>query len=366
MKRLLFPAILWLVCAAFQMVQSIQPTLIWAMLASLFFLSLCLYLTAEKAWPLCLAYQLASLFWPPLMAYLPVSVYLLTLYTLRAEQKRVLACTWPLLILTFLPSLGPIVTCAILCLLAHLLAYCAHSLESSRQRFYAFQDDAAEKARILEQKNQLLQEKQQYQVQLATLTERNRIAREIHDNVGHLLTRSLFQISALEVTTPQLKEPLTLVKTTLTDAMTSIRASVHDLRDQALDLPLEMRRLTDAFTFCPVTLRCETGPVAPAIHHAFTAIVKEALSNIARHSSATQASISVLEHPAFYQLIIEDNGAPISNAPRAQNAAGSSGMGLANMRERIEELHGVFHLDQSQGFRLFISVPKDISQKENV
>lgn len=80
-------------------------------------------------------------------------------------------------------------------------------------------------------------------------------------------------------------------------------------------------------------------------------MVREALSNISRHSNATEASLSVLEHPGFYQVIIRDNGTQAA-------AAGSGGIGLMNMRERVEDLHGIFRTEVQNGFRIFISIPK--------
>ena len=188
-------------------------------------------------------------------------------------------------------------------------------------------------------------------MQLATLTERGRLAREIHDNVGHLLTRALFQVSALQVMQPENKDALGMVKTTLEDAMTNIRASVHDLHDEALDLRLELQKLIDNFPACPVTLRYSCNPVPADIHYCFIAVVKEALSNIARHSNATAATVSVLEHPALYQLVIEDNG---SKAARSSKP----GIGLINIQERVTALQGNFVVQSDAGFRIFISIPK--------
>ena len=164
-----------------------------------------------------------------------------------------------------------------------------------------------------------------------------------------------------------------MVKTTLEDAMTNIRASVHDLHDEALDLRLELQKLIDQFPACPVTLRYTCQPVPPPIHYCFIAVVKEALSNIARHSNATSATVSVLEHPALYQLIIEDNGSPsklitqsTSSAEKDSSAGffGSShscttGIGLHNIQERVTALQGNMIIQTDRGFRIFISIPKN-------
>ena len=360
MKKLIYPAILWLICL---LSADTAPTIstIAALLLSLSFTAIGLYLPTKGARLLCVLDAAAVILWPPLLPYLPLCAYLLSAHAPLADtsdsQTKTIAGSllWLIPLLIAFPAPKTLITLTVLCLLAMLLAHSAQSMEQQERRFYALQDDTNEKARTLEQKNRALLEKQDYQVQLATLSERGRLAREIHDNVGHLLTRALFQVSALQVMQPENKETLGMVKTTLEDAMTNIRASVHDLHDEALNLPLELQKLIDAFPACPVTLRCDCGPLPAPIHYCFIAVVKEALSNIARHSNATHAQISVLEHPALYQLIIEDNGTKASGT-----AAKSSrpGIGLQNIETRVTALQGNFVVQSDQGFRIFISIPK--------
>ena len=67
------------------------------------------------------------------------------------------------------------------------------TLETMKRDYCRLRDNTKETAIQLEKKNQDLMEKQDYELNLATLAERNRIARDIHDNVGHLLSRSLLQ-----------------------------------------------------------------------------------------------------------------------------------------------------------------------------
>jgi signal transduction histidine kinase len=94
----------------------------------------------------------------------------------------------------------------------------------------------------LEQKNKALMEKQDYEVRVATLRERNRIARDIHDHVGHLLTRAILQLGAIQTVSRggPLHEPLSGLKQTLDDSMTEIRRSLHDLHDASVDLAVEL------------------------------------------------------------------------------------------------------------------------------
>ena len=70
--------------------------------------------------------------------------------------------------------------------------------ELLRQKYRRTRDDGTEILLLLEEKNQFLLEKQDTEIYTATLRERNRIAREIHDNVGHMLTRSILMVGALK------------------------------------------------------------------------------------------------------------------------------------------------------------------------
>ena len=382
MKKLIYPAILWLICLLFQ-ANPFTLRSLSAMLLSVSLTALGLCLPPKPCMLMCAVFAIGIILWPPLLAFLPLCAYLLrscdpdVSSPLRsgnpASNMTIRSFLWLIPLLICLSDLLTLLTIAVLCLLAMLLAYNAHAIELQEHRFYALKDDAIQKERSLEEKNRALLEKQDYQIQLATLTERGRLAREIHDNVGHLLTRALFQVSALEVIQPDNKEALGMVKTTLEDAMTNIRASVHDLHDEALDLRLELQKLIDQFPACPVTLRYTCQPVPSPIHYCFIAVVKEALSNIARHSNATAASVSVLEHPALYQLVIEDNGSPsklitqsISSAEKDSSAGffGSSrphkpGIGLHNIQERVTALQGNMIIQTDRGFRIFISIPKN-------
>lgn len=219
-------------------------------------------------------------------------------------------------------------------------------------------DDSVEHEIILKEKNRQLLENQDDQIYIATLKERNRIAREIHDNVGHMLSRSILQVGAMLAISKDetLKPHLTTLKETLDTAMNSIRNSVHDLHDESVDLKNALESLVDNFTFCSVQLDCEISKHIPKdVKYCFLAITKEALNNTMKHSNASKVTITVKEHPAFYQLLIEDNGTKNS---QKNTAIDTSGIGLSNMKERVENLHGIIHINVENGFRIFVSIQK--------
>lgn len=251
-------------------------------------------------------------------------------------------------------------------------------LNELEQEYKRSRDDSRELTLMLEKKNQDLLEKQDTEVYLATLKERNRIAREIHDNVGHMLSRSILMVGALKAINQNetLKVPMEQLDQTLNEAMTNVRQSVHDLHDESVNLKEVMESLTAEFSFCSVQLTYDMGYDIPKeIKYSFIAITKEALNNVMRHSNADEVKILVREHPWLYQLIIEDNGTAHGQIQpdghreehAAQERAGksgnirkteSNGIGIKNMKERIRMLGGNMQIQKENGFRIFITVPK--------
>ncbi|NLZ92420.1 MAG: two-component sensor histidine kinase [Firmicutes bacterium] len=207
----------------------------------------------------------------------------------------------------------------------------------------------------LQKQNKELIEKQDNEINIATLNERNRIAREIHDNVGHLLSSAILQAGALRTIAKDEKIKLHLdsLHATLAQAMDSTRDSVHKLYEESIDLNAQVEAIVQQFTFCELNYEyCFVNDPGKKLKYAFIAIVKEALSNLIKHSNATHASITFREHPALYQLIIRDNGS-------VKNYDPDEGMGLKNMIERVHSFKGNINIITDEGFEIFISIPKE-------
>lgn len=222
-------------------------------------------------------------------------------------------------------------------------------------------DTSKELQIVMEARNREIQQNQDYQIHMATLQERNRIAREIHDNVGHMLSRSILMVGATMAINQDaaLQQYLTEVKTTLDDAMNSIRSSVHDLHDDAIDLRIATKQLVDEFLFCPIDLDYDMGKhVDRKVTLCFLAIMKEALTNVSKHSNASQVEIVMREHPAIYQLMIKDNGTK-------QEQAKEDGIGLENMQERVRGLKGTVNITKEQGYHVFVMIPKEKQIRES-
>lgn len=308
----------------------------------------------------------ASLFSLPFFCFFPVLSYIF----LRERRIFLLFCSGLLFFYHILYSVDETLLPLWLglsgFLLAALLQCHTGQYERLNMMFRKSQDDSRENHLLLTEKNKILLEKQDYEIYTATLRERNRIAREIHDNVGHILSRSILLLGAARAVNRQaeLHPVLDNLGTSLDSAMDSIRSSVHDLHDDSIDLEETVRNLTAGFTFCPVVLHYDmTRTVPREVKFCFINIIKEALSNVIRHSNAEKVRITLQEHPALYQLCVEDNGTRI--APGCcQRDASLKGIGLANMRDRIMALNGTIQFSTDFGFRVFITIPKEYMRNE--
>jgi signal transduction histidine kinase len=292
-----------------------------------------------------------SAFSPALVMFFPTVLY-----------GTMFSAVWPICLFAFVPylmfccttSFAAAVEAAVLLAAGILLRCRSHALKEARAERNHLRDDAKELSLKLERQNRELLQQQDARISYATLNERNRIAREIHDSVGHLLSSSILQVGALLAITRDdtVRNSLKKLNETLGSAMNSIRVSVHDLFDESIDLGGQLEMLAKKFTFCKLDLQYEvTTDPERKLKYAFLAIVQEALSNIIRHSNATKAQVSLLEHPAFFQLIISDNGT-------VENFDPDAGIGLQNIRDRVESFHGVTNITTGNGFRIFITIPK--------
>lgn len=253
-------------------------------------------------------------------------------------------------------SVSVICTQLMLCMLSGFLAYENTKAGMYRKMYLETRDSSAELENRLKQKNRELLESQDASISIATLKERNRIAREIHDNVGHMLSRTILQTGAL--LTIYKEEPLhgqmQSINASLNEAMNNIRESVHDLHDESVDLKLSisevLKPLHDRYVI--VFDYDMSDKVSRNIKYCFISIIKEATANIVKHSSASKIYLLLREHPGFYQLAIEDNGKEKIEIEHA-------GIGLTNMRDRVESLSGNISFSDSNGFKILVSIPKN-------
>jgi len=193
--------------------------------------------------------------------------------------------------------------------------------------------------------------------------ERRRISQDIHDEVGSGLTKILMLSQNAADTTQPNKEISTTAQGVI-DGMQEIIWSINPKNDTLQSLVAFIRSYGREFVSAagmsvivetPVDLA--TAPLKTDVRRNVFLAVKEALNNAVKYSAATEIRIGIAVEPSSYIFTIVDNGRGFApDVERLPTARG--GNGLENMRLRMEEIGGGFHLDSApnEGTKIILSV----------
>jgi len=204
--------------------------------------------------------------------------------------------------------------------------------------------------------------------ELAAVQERNHIAREIHDSLGHTLTAQNIQLQTavkLWQRDPNKAQSfLQQAQQLAATAMQEVRRSVRTLREESEEPPLEeaIAHLVNDFqqgTEIAISTSI-TGQimVCPRLSKTLHRIVQEALTNIRKHAQASRVSIQLNTTANHVSLIIEDNGRGFDpNQPTVM------GFGLQGMQERVAAVGGILQLETApgSGCQITVRVPLQIN-----
>lgn len=198
---------------------------------------------------------------------------------------------------------------------------------------------------------------------LAVVRERNRLAHEIHDSLGHFLTTIHVQLQAaraIHAAHPdRAMESVAKAQGLARDALEEVRRSVSALKVDADPAPLpervrELAEVTDGCgTRVTFDLRGEIRRLRPETEHALFRAAQEGLTNVRKHAGAQSAAV-ILDYsdPSRVRLEVVDDGRGAAETP-------GTGNGLPGVVERISALGGRVEAGNAQpaGFRLFAELP---------
>lgn len=198
----------------------------------------------------------------------------------------------------------------------------------------------------------------------ATLQERNRIAREIHDGLGHTLAAQTIQLNnALLFWKSENEKALEFLKQAKqlgSEAFLEIRKSVSVLRShplQGLSLESAIDKLLQDFQRLRAIEVSKSillpVPLSQEMNTTLYRIVQESLTNIHKHADATMVTVGLQQHAGQIHLSIFDNG---KGFDPAQN---TTGFGMQGMRERVAAAGGQFAIysESGNGCRISVSLP---------
>ncbi|MDN9012587.1 sensor histidine kinase [Brevibacillus laterosporus] len=215
-----------------------------------------------------------------------------------------------------------------------------------------------------------LQEMTVNTLQVAVLEERNRIARDIHDSLGHSLTSLIVQLHAL---TYMLKSGPNDAQMAVNNMLDVAKQSLEDIRGSVHTLAVDKRTFgltplqallsqTEKNTdlSCTFVTNEEEIDLTNEVTIVFYRILQEAITNTLRHSNATAMWVEIRKLADSIVLAIHDNG-----QNRSQEGV-KPGFGLSGMRERITNLNGTlkYQMREPFGFEITATIPYHHSSLE--
>ncbi|RUS47020.1 sensor histidine kinase [Cohnella sp. AR92] len=191
---------------------------------------------------------------------------------------------------------------------------------------------------------------------IAEVKERNRIARDIHDSIGHSIAGILMQLqAAYKLHDSDETRSMEIVRKSidgLAESVDILRKTVHNIKPSE-NLGAEyIRNIADNYGFCPVELKLSGDYNSiPAAHlELISTNMKEALTNAARYSQATKVDIAIDANERYTRLYIKDNGV---GCPAIKE-----GLGLSGMKERVRNLGGTITVSANDGFLIVCVIPR--------
>ena len=195
---------------------------------------------------------------------------------------------------------------------------------------------------------------QEENITLAAVAERERIARDLHDVLGHTLSVIVLKAELagrlIERDPQRAAAEIGDVERTARTALAEVREAIGGYRARGLAAEIETaRRALDA---AGVTLHVENdmdnAKLAATEETVLALALREAVTNIVRHAQAKNCHLRFVSENGHQRLFVEDDG---------EHAVTREGNGLRGMRERVEALGGNMRLERERGTRLFIELP---------
>jgi signal transduction histidine kinase len=210
--------------------------------------------------------------------------------------------------------------------------------------------------------------------ELATIEERNRLAREIHDSLGHYLTAINIQLEKAllqhDDKPDEAMQTISDTKRLASEALQDVRRSVATLREQGsptFSLVAQLHKLTDDVRNnnrfgLKLVIEGDEQNFSNQVLQTLYRVAQEGLTNIQKYANAQHVLVRLELAKAEARLLIQDDGAGFDPA-KLQNAGKRrlGGYGLQGIRERLELVGGNFELDSApgSGTALQVTAPKD-------
>jgi two-component system sensor histidine kinase DesK len=208
-------------------------------------------------------------------------------------------------------------------------------------------------------RNAIVWRAQEEVTEMATLAERERISRDLHDLLGHTLSvitlKSELASRLADSDPARAAAEIREVERVSRGALSEVRAAVEGYRGRGLSGELQSAARTLESSGVRMEATIADSRLSARQESVFALALREAVTNIVRHARASSCWISLRDEESQLVLSVRDNG--VGGAPQF-------GYGLTGMRERVAAAGGTMTVDGSQGMMITVSLPKTTTSTE--
>lgn len=244
--------------------------------------------------------------------------------------------------------------------IAYMIIYMRSQIKE-KERVTILNQQLAEANVQLSEMNNQLKDYAAMQKQMGEIEERNRIAREIHDTLGHTMTGLSAGIDAcialIDYSVDETKKQLSIISGVARQGLKDVRRSMKKLRPDTLEresLESAIEKLiTETMSTSKVSIEFQS--FLPSLvfeddeEDTIYRIVQEGITNAIRHGHASRIFINFKKVDIWLVIRIRDNGIGCKDIHK--------GLGLTHMKERVDMLHGTVTYSSNNGFQVVAKLP---------
>lgn len=245
-------------------------------------------------------------------------------------------------------------------ILIAILAYISRKIKFREENYKRLLDSERRLRYELEGTKERLLNSAKEAAHIAEVKERNRIARNIHDNIGHSIAGIYMQLQVVDklYDKDENKAKAVLKRSIegLSNSLNVLRDTVHNIKPKE-ELGIQyIVNIIDGFKFCDVEFNYSgnLNLLFPEHMELIAVNIKEALTNVSKYSKATKVNIDIDITDNYTRVYIKDNGVG-TNTDKFKE-----GLGISGMRERVRSFGGSFSVSSEEGFIIVFIIPHDI------
>ncbi|MDO6355512.1 histidine kinase [Caloramator sp. CAR-1] len=191
--------------------------------------------------------------------------------------------------------------------------------------------------------------------EMSELKERDRIARQLHDKLGHSIAGILFQLRAMrKLVNKDINKAIIMLDNSimeLSNTLNTIRETVHNMKASKNIGIEDLKNLMEKFNFCKVDYKLigDFNRLDTYHYEVLITIVREALTNATKYSKANNIEIKIEVLNRILRIYIKDDGIGCQNI--------KEGMGIKTLRDLVENMGGNVSIDGMNGFLMVCVIP---------